>query len=127
MSYPSLDLQLDLLDKQLHELSDRLVEGDAAGLQQASVQLQSLAVELVRLAEAAGRDVLGQHGRANRLRSLSARLGMARDNLARRAAYVEQALALVVPGTQNKGTYAGSTRGYGSPIRQSGAFSVLAA
>jgi|GEM_PF-909585 hypothetical protein len=127
MSHSPLDIQLDLLDKQLLQLSERVVDGNAVGLQEVCLQLQPLAVELMRLANAAGRDVAGQRGRLNRLRGLSARLGMVRDNLARQAAYVDHALALVVPGTQQKGTYAGATRGYGGPVRQSGAFSVLSA
>jgi hypothetical protein len=127
MSSSSLDIQLDLLESQLGELSASLVEGNAPGLQDASMRLQPLVVELVRLADAVGRQALGQQGRLIRLRKLSAALGMVRENLARQAAYVDQALALVVPGAQPKSTYAGSNRGYGSPVRQSGAFSVLSA
>lgn len=127
MTSSSLDTQLDLLENQLRELSASLVEGNAPGLQDASMRLQPLAVELVRLADATGRQALGQQGRLARLRKLSATLGMVRENLARQAAYVDQALALVVPGAQQKATYAGSNRGYGSPVRQSGAFSVLSA
>lgn len=127
MSHSSLDLQLDLLDSQIRELSASLVEDNASGLQEAGMRLQPLAVELVRLADAAGRHALGLQGRLIRLRHLSARLGMVRENLARRVAYVDHALTLVVPGTQQKSTYFGSIRGYGSPVRQSGAFSVLSA
>jgi hypothetical protein len=127
MSSSSLDIQLDLLESQLHELRASLVEGNAPGLQDASMRLQPLVVELVRLADAVGRQALGQQGRLTRLRKLSAVLGMVRENMARQAAYVDQALALVVPGAQQKSTYAGTNRGYGSPVRQSGAFSVLSA
>lgn len=123
----SLDIQLDLLEGQLRELSASLVDGNAQSLQEASMRLQPMAVELVRVADAVGRQALGQQGRLVRLRRLSAGLGMVRDNMARQAAYVDHALALVVPGAQQNSTYAGSSRGYGSPVRQSGAFSVLSA
>lgn len=127
MSYSSLDIQLDLLDSQLQELSAIVVKGDALALPVVGARLQQLAVELIQLADAAGRQTLGLQGRLGKLRSLSARLSIVRESLMRQTAFVDHALALVVPATQQKATYAGSSKGYGSPIRQSGAFTVLAA
>lgn len=126
MTHFSFDHQLDLLESQLQELGSSLIASDAALLQTASTKLQQLAVDLIQMADAMGRTQLRSPDFARRIRSLSAGVASVRENLLRQSAYVDHALALVVPATQQTSTYAG-TRTYGGPIRQSGAFSVLSA
>jgi len=126
MSHSSFDHQLDLLEFQLQELGASLIDGNPALLQAASTKLQQLAVDLIQMADEFGLPQLRAPGLARRIRALSSGLASVRENLLRQSAYVDHALALVVPATQQKSTYAGA-RTYGSPIRQSGAFSVLAA
>jgi hypothetical protein len=126
MTHFSFDQQLDLLESQLQELGGSLIAGDSALLQAASTKLQQLAVDLIQMADAPGRTQLRRPDSARRIRALSAGVATVRENLLRQSAYVDHALALVVPATQQKSTYAG-TRTYGGPIRQSGAFSVLSA
>jgi len=127
MSHSSFDHQLALLESQLQELGRSLLDGNPVVLQGASTKLQQLAVDLIQMADEFGRARLsGVPDLARRIRALSGGLATVRESLLRRAAYVDHALALVVPATQQKSTYAG-VKTYGSPIRQSGAFSVLAA
>jgi hypothetical protein len=61
-----------------------------------------------------------------RVQSLAAGMQIVRDNLSRRAAYTDQALAVVVP-VAEKSTYSAGSSVYGSVARQTGAFKVLAA
>lgn len=126
MSHPTLDSQLDLLEAQFQELGGSLIAGNPELLQAAGARFQQLTVELIQMADQVGRIQLDSPSRARRIRALSSGLGILRENLLRQSAYVDHALAVVVPATQQKATYAGS-RAYGSPIRQSGAFSVLSA
>ncbi len=126
MSHSTLDIQLDLLEAQIQELGGSLIAGNPELFQTAGARFQQLAVELIQMADQVGRVQLNSPSRARRIRALSSGLGALRENLLRQSAYVDHALAVVVPATQQKATYAG-TRAYGSPIRQSGAFSVLSA
>ena len=126
MTHFSFAHQLDLLESQFQELSDILIAGDPALLQAASTKLQQLAVDLIQMADVMGRTQLRNPDSARRIRALSADVASVRENLLRQSAFVDHALALVLPATQQKSTYAG-TRTYGSPVRQSGTFSVLSA
>ena len=125
MAHISLDIQIDLLEERLNLLAAAVVDGSPDVLQSVSANLQLLAVELMQMLEAQGRDQLGVSGRASRVRSLAAGLSMVREGLLRQSAYVDRALETIVPGMQKKSTYPGSNA-YGAPVRQSGAFTVLA-
>lgn len=126
MTHTTFDQQLDLLESQLRELASSLIDGNPALLQLASAKLQQFAVDLIQMADEYGRAQLRTPALARRTRALSVGLSTVRENLMRQSAYVDHALALVVPATRQKSTYAGSQT-YGSPVRQSGAFSVLSA
>jgi hypothetical protein len=126
MSHTSIDFQLDLLEERFNTLAASLIDGRAEALQTASASLQTLAVELVQMLSAGNISQLGRSACSHRIRSLSVGLAVVRENLLRQSAYVDRALDLLVPATQQKATYAGS-RTYGGSIRQSGAFTVLAA
>ena len=126
MSLTTIDSQLDLLEERFNTLAGALIDGNAESLQAASASLQLLAVELARMLAAGGEGRLVQSACSHRIRSLTAGLAVVRENLLRQSAYVDRALELIVPATQQKSTYAGS-RTYGGSIRQSGAFKVLSA
>jgi hypothetical protein len=126
MSHTSLDAQLDHLEDRLHALAACLLDGSPDLVQTASASLQILAVELLQTLNADGRNLLGSSGRTRRVRALAGGLAMVRESLLRQSAYVDRALELVVPTSQQQSTYAGN-RTYGGPVRQSGAFMVLAA
>lgn len=126
MSHFSIHHQLDMLESQLRELAASLVGGNPDQLQHASAKIQQLAVELIQMADVAGRAQLRTPVFSRRVRALSIGLTTVRENLLRQSAYVDHALTLVVPQTREKATYPGA-RAYGGPVRQSGAFSVLSA
>jgi hypothetical protein len=125
MAHTSIDSQIDLLEERFNLLAATVVDGSPDVLQSVSASLQLLAVELKQMLEAGGRDQLDVSGRASRVRSLAAGLSTVREGLLRQCAYVDRALELIVPGMQKKSTYPGSNA-YGAPVRQSGAFAVLA-
>lgn len=126
MQNTSLDTQLDLFESQLNALSASLLEGYPDTLVSGSAALQRLAVDLVRVTGGKGLEQLKQPRQRRRVRVLATGLANLRENLLRQMAYVDRALEIVVPATRDKSTYAGSGA-YGQPVRQSGAFSVLAA
>ncbi len=129
MSQPSVFNQLDLVEQQFNEVSAVMVEGIPENIQAASAVFQRLTVDFVQLLEQAGpyaaRNVGSNPSLVSRLKSLSEGIAQLRANVLRRAAYVEQALQIVVP-TGPSATYAGGSP-YGTGIRQTGAFKVLAA
>ena len=126
MLHISLDDQLDLLEERFEALAGTLIDGNPDWVQSASASLQLLAVELVQMLDANGRAQLRVPGRSHRIRALASGLATVRENLFRQSAYVDRALELIVPATQQKSTYSGN-RAYGGPVRQSGAFKVLSA
>jgi hypothetical protein len=126
MSHISLDNQIDLLEERINLLAATVVDGSPDVLQSVSGNLQLLTVELKQMLEVGGLEQLGVSGRISRVRSLAAGLATVREGLLRQSAYVDRALELIVPAMHQKSTYPGS-KAYGAPVRQSGAFSVLAA
>ena len=126
MQNSSLDTQLDLLESQLNALSASLVEGRPDALQSGSAALQRLAVDLLQVTGGKGLVQFKQPRQRRRVQVLATGIANLRENLLRHMAYVDRALEIVVPATRDKATYAGSGA-YGQPVRQSGAFSVLAA
>lgn len=116
--------RLEGLEGQFKTLSAQLVAGQPEQLTLACTKFQQLAVDLLRLSDPVGRAHMRNPAVVHRIRVLGAGLSNLRENLMRQSAYVDQALALVVPQTVQKATYPG-IRTYGGPVRQSGAFSVL--
>lgn len=122
----SFDVQLDRLEAHFKEVEACLIDRDATAMQASVAKLQLFAVEFIQTADAVGRAPLGSPGRMRRVKVLAGGIASLRENLLRQSAYVDHALEIVVPATRKKATYAGSAT-YGSPARQSGAFSVLSA
>lgn len=121
MSPSVLEQHLDKLESACNTATLALSEGDSAAVQTASATLQQLAVDVLQLLSSAGRSTQNPESAIMRIRALSNALPALRENLLRRAAYVDQALALVIPSTQ-KTTYAKSGGMYGGAAPQSGAF-----
>ena len=126
MSHASLDTQLNLLESQLKELGLSLMAANPAAVQAGGAILQRLAVELVQVVDGVGREQLALPRRALKIKALASNIASMREALLRQMAYVDRALEIVVPVTKDKATYSGGGV-YGQPVRQSGAFSVLAA
>ena len=116
---------LDLVEQQFNEVSAVLAEVDPTQLVVASAALQRLASELVDLLRTAHGDEAMRLTVVQRLKALSQGTTLLRSQLHRQAALVEQALKVVMPGGPVS-TYADGGP-YGSAMRQSGAFKVLAA
>jgi hypothetical protein len=117
--------QLDRIEQQFNALRGALVHGQAPDVQTAAANLQQLAVEFRQLIDSMGLHPLRNRALTARIRTLAQSFPVLRDNLFRRTAYVEQALATVVPVAQSA-TY-GAAKPYGSVLRQSGEFKVLSA
>ncbi|NVO06331.1 MAG: hypothetical protein HXX19_10575 [Rhodoferax sp.] len=119
--------QLDLVEQQFNQVAAFLASGDAARLQTASQELQALSVELARLLQTASQaSPAGQKAIRQRVQAMAAGLQMLRDNLARQAAYTQQALQVLLP-TAAKSTYGGGNPVYGAVVRQGGVQRYLAA
>lgn len=116
--------RLECLEGQFKALSAQLVSGQPEQLTLVCTKFQQLAVDLLRLSDPADRAHMRSPAVAHRIRALGVGLSNVRENLIRQSAYVDQALALVVPQAAQEATYPG-VRTYGGPVRQSGAFSVL--
>jgi hypothetical protein len=121
-----LDTQLDLLESEFNVLAASLLDGKPDAFLAGGSSLQRLAVELAQMANGLGHAELKSSRRIQRIKVLAGGIANLRESLLRHMAYVERALEIVVPATRDKATYAGSGA-YGQPVRQSGAFSVLAA
>lgn len=127
MSQIALDSHLDLLEQRLAMLAASLIDGETDTLVSSSASLQQLAIELAQFGEVPVKfGAKGMPDRVLRIKGLVGGLASIRENLLRQAAFVDRALETVVPATQQKSTYS-SNRTYGGPVRQSGAFTVLAA
>ena len=122
----SLQNHIDLVEQKFNEVSVVLASGDAQGLAQASAALQVLAVQMAELLTPLPRLRAAPPAQLLRIRALSDGMVVLRDNLARQAAYVNQALKVVVP-TPAKSTYGHTSSPFGGVVQQSGQFKVLAA
>jgi hypothetical protein len=116
---------LDLVEQQFNEVSVVLAEVNPGQLAVASAALQRLASDLVELLRTAQGDEAMRLAVVRRLKALSQGTMLLRSQLHRQAALVEQALKVVMP-SGPESTYADGGP-YGSAVRQSGAFKVLAA
>jgi hypothetical protein len=127
MTNLSPSAQIAVIEERFHGLTLALIDGSPELVQASSAVLQNLAVELVRLMNSAGGVRRAEWaGLMPRVKVLAHGLAVFRENLLRRAAYVDRALELVVPATREKSTYSGAGA-YGAPIRQSGALKMMSA
>jgi hypothetical protein len=117
---------LDLVEQQFNQVAAFLASADAPQLQTAAAQLQALCVELPRVLQRQSPALLKQPALRQRVLALGRGLQILRDNLARQAAFNQQALqvVMVVPA---KSTYSGSGSVYGAVVRQAGVHRYLAA
>jgi hypothetical protein len=125
MTKQSLMNQLDLVEQQFNEVFAVVADGNPELIEAATAGLQRLSVDFVQLLDAPGARAAAGGDMAVRIKALAEGLAVLRSQLLRRAAYVEQALKIVVP-TDPGSTYAGGSP-YGTVQRQTGAFRVLAA
>lgn len=125
MTQISLVDHLDLVERQFNEVSAVLAACDSGRLEVASVALQQLAMDLVELLRTASGDAAMRSSVVQRIKALSEGTTVLRTQLHRQAALVEQTLKVVMP-SGAASTYADGGP-YGSAMRQSGAFKVLAA
>jgi hypothetical protein len=127
MSTPSLDAQLDRLELQFNKLKLSLLDESPEGLQLAGSTFQRLAIEFMQFANGVGRGQLSTPARIRRVKAMALGLATLRECLLRQMAYVDRALAIMLPASREKATYAGVAGAYGSPVRGSGTFSGFAA
>jgi hypothetical protein len=127
MSLTTLEQQLSLLEAQFNAVSSALIATDPVDVQTSSAQLQQLVVEFLQMRDDCGRNSLNTPHLALRLQALAQGMPMVRENLLRRSAYVERALALLVPQAQTQSTYSDSSGPYASGVRASGQFKAFSA
>ncbi len=127
MAISPLDLQLNTLEAQLNIVKRSVLDGSPAALQTAGSIFQRLAVEFIQCVDALGRAQVATPGRVRRIKALSDGLTSVREGLLRQQAYVERALAIMLPAAPEKTTYTGTSGTYGSATRRSGTFSGFAA
>jgi hypothetical protein len=133
MTNPSVEQQLGWLEEQFNSVSSAIVSGDPDKVLAGCAALQERAVALLQNSEDLHSQSRADARLAVRLQALSQGVSLVRESLARRSAYVQRALELVVPGGGSMATYSGSagttgtTGPYGGPVRQSGQFKVLSA
>ncbi len=119
MSFTSLEHQLNLIERQFNEVSRSLVDGDPVTVETSSGALQQLAVDFVQMVDESGQSILNTPQLALRIKAISEGMPVLRESLIRRSAFVDRALQLVVPATQQT-TYATSSGPYGGAFKQSG-------
>ncbi len=127
MSLTTLEQQLSLLEAQFNAVSSALIAVDPVDVQASSSQLQQLAVDFLHMLDDCGRNSLHAPHLALRLQALAQGMPLVRENLLRRSAYVERALALLVPQAAQQSTYSDSSSPYASGARTSGQFKAFAA
>jgi hypothetical protein len=127
MSLTTAEQQLNRLEAQFQAVSDALLAADPEDLHSSSAALQQLAVEFLQLRNEGGFHSVNASQLELRLQGLAQGMLMVRESLLRRNAYVERALAVLVPQAQAKTTYSDSSAPYGSAVRVSRQFKGLAA
>ena len=120
MQHVSVEIQLNLVEKQLNEAMRYLSDGDSQSLVDVSASLQSTAVDLVQLMHTQ-RKMGGAQQFGLKIGILAQRLLELRENLIRRSAYVDRALKVVLPSTdvttyQSRGPYGYGVRSSGNMI-----------
>jgi hypothetical protein len=127
MSITNAQQQLGLLESQLKAVSGALLGADSKDVHSSSATLQKLAVDLLQLRNQGGLNGVDATHVALRLQALAQGMAIVRETLLRRSAYVDRALAVLVPQTQAQATYSDSSTPYGTAVRASGQFKGFAA
>jgi hypothetical protein len=125
MTHPTWGTPLDLVEQQFNEVSAFVAEGNPDQIVVASAALQRMLVDFVQLRETLDPRVKVPPGVAARLQALAEGTRVLRTQMHRQAAMVEQSLKVIMP-SGPEATYTGGSP-YGSAMRQSGVFRVLAA
>lgn len=120
MSIATLQQHLSLLETQFNAVSSALIAPDPAQVQASSAKLQHLAVEFLQMADECGKGSLDAPHLSSRLQALAQGILVVRENLLRRSAYTERALALLVPQAHQQSTYSDNSSPYASGVRASG-------
>jgi len=117
---------LDRAERCFASAAALLAQGDAPAFAQASGTLQAVVLELAEAVGDAQRMSGLDAAQRQRMGALAQGLGVLREGLLRRSAYVHQALQVVVP-TPAPSTYGKASSPFGAMVPQSGQFKVLAA
>jgi hypothetical protein len=117
---------LDLVQLQFNRVAAFLATAEAPQLEEAAAQLQALCVELPRALQRQSPALLKQPALRERVLALGRGLQILRDNLARQAAFNQQALQVVMA-VPAKSTYSGGGSVYGAVVRQADVHRYLAA
>ena len=125
MLTPDLDQELDYLEGQLRELAVHLLENNAEHVQHSCTEVHALANGLAQTISRIPRTQAGRY-RA-RLQSLAHELAVLREQLARRQAYVEQSVRLLIPAVAQETTYGAAKGLYAGANRPSGSLRALMA
>lgn len=129
-SHP-LQLSLEVVETQIHQINQQLLAPDSADLLQASTALQAAVLELSRLVQRTPGGFSKDPSFKLRMRKMSVALASCRESLLRRAFLTQGALSALMPATREDtyspaaGKYA--RQPYGSAGRQSGEFRVISA
>lgn len=131
MSSTHLEHYLDHVEQCFSEAAQALASGQPTEAASACEALQQIAIAFLQASDEAGRYTLATPALNKRIQALVLAFPQLQEALRRNAAYVERALATVVP-TEKPSTYAGnqglaSAGPYGSAMRQTGSFTYLAA
>lgn len=108
-----LAAQLDQVESRFALASTALLTGTADDVQTSSLNLQKSAVEILQLVEELGQSSLDKQLHAKRLQALAAGISVLRENLLRRAAFVEQGLQILLPAAKRP-TYSPGAGPYGN-------------
>ena len=117
---------LDLVEQKFNEVASLLASGEASALEPASAGLRDLTLQLARLLPQAARGGPTRKTLEPRLRALASGIQVLRENLSRRAAFVEQSVRVLVPMAAAPAYSVGGAK-FGSAVLHSGAFRPLAA
>ena len=101
---------LDLVEQQFHEVASLLAQEDPTQFAQASAALHTLTLELVRLMAVARRHPDANRLMRQRLKLLAIGMQTLRDNLSRRAAFVDRSVAVLFPAKADATYSAGGAR-----------------
>ena len=125
MTSPLQD-HLDRMEHCFNAAAALLASDDAQAFADTSATLHALALELAPIVGDAQRMSRLDAAQRQRVTALAQGLGVLREGLLRRSAYVHQALQVVVP-TPAPSTYGKASSPFGAVAPQSGQFKVLAA
>lgn len=121
---------LQQLELRSTAVAQALGGSDPIGLELASTQMRAVAVAFAEFVQGLSATDRLDPQLLLRLKDMGRVMAAHRQSLARRAVTVDRALGVLVPSATRTPTYGHAgrkTAAYGSPVRQSGAFTVLAA